>query len=59
MSNSAIIIAAAIKYGPALGLAIAEILHRKDAPTIQEWRALFGQLKSYDDYVKADGGPTA
>lgn len=50
MDIAIIIGTALIKYGPDIAKEIATILH-KDAPTLDDWNAVFAKVKTYDDYV--------
>lgn len=45
-----LIIEALIKYGPTIGAKVREFVTRKDAPTAEEWEALFKEAAiSYDE----------
>ncbi len=52
MSEAAaiIILQLVLKYGPEIGLAIATIF-AKQTFTIEEWTALFAQIRSYDQIM--------
>ncbi len=52
MDTAILILQYGLKYGPALALQIAELFHKEADPTIEDWRVLFGKLKSYDDYIE-------
>lgn len=47
-----------LKYGPTVAQDFVILFH-KDAPTLDDWKALFAKVKTYEDYAPPVLAPTA